>query len=152
MVHLIASAAATQITIGLVQGVLMLLFGIILVGLDMTWQQALLVLGAMTLSGLAFVAFGSAIAAFSHKSDFAGYVFFFTILPLTFLASFPPDMMPEALNTFTPWLPTSMAIELIGPLFLTHQLSDGAFLAAIGLAGYAILFAGISAIKFRWQS
>jgi ABC-type multidrug transport system permease subunit len=152
LVHLTASAAATQIAIGLAQGVFMLLFGIILVGLDMTWQHALLVLGAMALAGLAFVAFGSAIAAFSRKADFAGYVFFFTIMPLTFLASFPPEMMPEALNVFTPWLPTSMAIELIGPLFLNNQPGDGAVLAVLGLVAYTALFTGISAARFRWQS
>lgn len=152
LAHLMAGTAATQIVIGVAQGVLMLLFGIFLVGLELAWQHAFLVLGAMVLAGAAFVAFGSAIATFSRKADLAGYVYFFSIMPLTFLASFPPDMLPEALNTFTPWLPTSMAIELIGPLFLANQLSDGALLAAVGLGGYALLFAGIGAIKFRWQT
>ncbi len=112
----------------------------------------ILVLGGMVLAGAAFIAFGSMIAAFSRKSDIAGYVFFFTIMPLTFLASFPPDMMPDSLNTLTPWLPTSMAIELIGPLFLGNQLSDGALLAGVGLAIYTLLFAAISARKLRWEA
>ncbi len=92
------------------------------------------------------------IAAFSRKADIAGYVFFFTIMPLTFLASFPPDMMPDSLNAITPWLPTSMAIELIGPLFLSNQLSDGALMASVGLVIYTVLFASISARKFRWEA
>ncbi len=120
LANLMVGTAFTQIMIGVGQGMLMLLFGIFLVGLEMAWQNALLVLGAMVLAGAAFIAFGSMIAAFSSKADIAGYVFFFTIMPLTFLVIFPPDMMPDSLNAITPWLPTSMAIELIGPLFLSN--------------------------------
>jgi len=112
--------AITQIMIGVGQGVLMLLFGIFVVGLKMTWLNVLFVLGSMTLAGAAFIAFGSMIAAFINKADIAGYVFFYSIMPLTFLASFPPDMMPNSLNAITSWLPTSMAIELIGSLFLNN--------------------------------
>lgn len=152
LANLMVGTAFTQIMIGVGQGMLMLLFGILVVGLEMAWQNVLLVLGAMVLAGAAFIAFGSLIAAFSSRADIAGYVFFFTIMPLTFLASFPPDMMPDSLNSVTPWLPTSMAIELIGPLFLNNQLSDGALLAAVGLAMYAVLFASISARRFRWEA
>jgi ABC-type multidrug transport system permease subunit len=152
LANLMVGTAFTQIMIGVGQGVLMLLFGIFLVGLEMTWLNVLLVLGAMVLAGAAFIAFGSMIAVFSSKADIAGYVFFFTIMPLTFLASFPPDMMPDSLNTITPWLPTSMAIEIIGPLFLSNQLSDGTLMAGVGLVIYTVLFASISARKFRWEA
>jgi ABC-type multidrug transport system permease subunit len=152
LANLMVGTAFTQIMIGVGQGVLMLLFGIFLVGLEMTRLNVLLVLGAMVLAGAAFIAFGSMIAVFSNKADIAGYVFFFTIMPLTFLASFPPDMMPDSLNTITPWLPTSMAIEIIGPLFLSNQLSDGTLMAGVGLVIYTVLFASISARKFRWEA
>jgi len=150
LAKLMVGTAFTQIIIGVAQGVLMLLFGIFLVGLALSWQSVLLVLIAMMLAGASFIAFGSLIAAFSSKSDISGYVFFFTIMPLTFLASFPPEMMPDALNTLTPWLPTSMAIELIDPLFLNNHLADGDIFAGVGLVIYTVLFATISAKKFRW--
>jgi ABC-type multidrug transport system permease subunit len=146
---LMAGAAGTQVAIGIGQGLLMLLFGVFLVGLGMTCSSVLLVLGSMALAGAAFVAFGSMIAACCARPDVAGYVFFFTIMPLTFLASFPPDMMPAALNAITPWLPTAMAIELIGPLFLGQQLAGDALLAAGGLAAYTTLFTLASALVFR---
>jgi ABC-type multidrug transport system permease subunit len=152
MANLMMGTAFTQIMIGVGQGMLMLLFGIFLVGLEMSWQNVLMVLAAMMLSGGAFIAFGSLIASFSSRSDIAGYMFFFTIMPLTFLASFPPDMMPDSLNAITPWLPTSMAIELIGPLFLNNRLSDGALLAGVGLVIYKVLFDSISARMFRWKA
>ena len=152
LTHLMAGTAITQILIGVVQGILMLLFGIFIVGLELSVSSAILVLVGMFLAGAAFIAFGSLIAAFSRKSDIAGYVFFFSIMPLTFLASFPPDMMPESINAITPWLPTSMAIELIGPLFLSNQLSSGAFFASAGLVVYTLLFAAISARWLRWEA
>jgi hypothetical protein len=42
-----------------------------------------------------------------------------------------------------------MAIEWIGPLFLDNQLSGDAFFAGAGLVLYALLFAFVSARKFR---
>lgn len=149
---LMAGTAMTQILIGVGQGMLMLLFGIFIVGLELSTNSVILVLGGMVLSGAAFIAFGSMIAAFSRRSDIAGYVFFFSIMPLTFLASFPPEMMPDSLNALTPWLPTSMAIELVGPMFLNNQLSDGAFLSGVGLVVYTLVFAAINARKFHWET
>lgn len=149
LAHLQLGMAFTQIVIGLVQGMFMLLFGVFIVGLDMAWENVVLVLGIMILAGGTFIAFGSLIASFISKSDLAGYVFFFTIMPLTFLASFPSEMMPDSLNEITPWLPTSMAIELIGPLFLNNQLTDRALLVGMGLVIYSILFVSISASKLR---
>lgn len=150
--NLITGTAITQIMIGIGQGMLMLLFGIFIVRLEMSWSSVFLILAGMILAGAAFIAFGSLIAAFSRKSDIAGYVFFFSIMPLTFLASFPPEMMPDSLNTLTPWLPTSMAIELIGPLFLNNRLTEDVLFAGIGLVIYTLLFAMISAKKFRWEA
>ncbi len=101
LANLMLGTAFTQIVIGVAQGVLLLLFGVFLVGLPMSWTSVLLVLVAMLLSGAAFIAFGSVIAAVSRRSEVAGYVFFFAIMPLTFLASFPPEMMPDSINVIT---------------------------------------------------
>lgn len=151
LANLMAGTGLAQVAIGIGQGILMLLFGVFLVGLQMSWHNLLLVLAAMILASMTFIAYGSMIAAISSKPDFAGYLFFFTIMPLTFLASFPPEMMPDSLNALTPWLPTSMAIELIGPLFLNNQLANGALLDAFGLVLYTTLFTAVAVKKFRWD-
>lgn len=150
LANLTLGTAIAQIVIGTGQGMLMLLFGVFIVGLELTWGSVFLVLVGMMLAGATFIAFGSLVAAFSRKSDLAGYVFFFSIMPLTFLASFPPEMMPDALNSLTPWLPTSMAVEWIGPLFLDNHLSIDGFFAGAGLVLYTLLFTFVSARKFRW--
>lgn len=151
LAHLMFGAAFTQIVVGIVQGVLMLLFGIFIVRLELSISSVILMLAGMMLAGATFIAFGSLIAAFSRSSDMAGYVFFFSIMPLTFLASFPPEMMPDALNSLTPWLPTSMAIEWIGSLFVDNHLSGDALFAGAGLVLYTLLFAYVSARKFRLE-
>jgi len=151
LANLMVGAALSQIVIGVGQGLVTLLFGIAIVGLNLTWQSVLLVLCFMILAGAAFIAFGSFVAALNRKSDIAGYVFFFAIMPLIFLASFPPEMMPESVNAFIPWLPTAMAIELIGPLFLFNQLTGEAIFAGLGLLTYIIFFAAISARRLRLE-
>jgi len=149
LANLMAGTALIQILIGVGQGMLMLLFGVFIVGMELSFSSAILVLGGMVLAGAVFIAFGSLIAAFSRKSDIAGYVFFFSIMPLTFLASFPPEMMPDSLNVLTPWLPTSMAIEWLSPLFLDNHLSGDALFSGAGLVVYTMLFAFVSIRKFR---
>jgi ABC-2 type transport system permease protein len=152
LANLMLGTAFTQILIGVGQGLLMLLFGVLLVKLNLSALHMLAVLGTMMLAGAAFIAFGSLIAAFCRKSDIAGYMFFFSVMPLIFLASFPPEMLPESINAVTPWLPTSMAIEIIGPLFLYARFSDGALLAAAGLVAYTALFTLLSTRLFRWEA
>jgi len=70
---LMAGTALTQILIGVGQGMLMLLFGIFIVGMELSLGSAILVLGGMILAGAIFIAFGSLIA---------GYVFFIFVLVL----------------------------------------------------------------------
>lgn len=151
LANLMLGAAFTQIVVGIIQGMLMLLFGIFIFELELSISSVIQVLCGMTLAGATFIAFGSLIAAFSRRSDIAGYVFFFSIMPLTFLASFPPEMMPAALNSLTPWLPTSMAIEWIGSLLLDNHLSGDTLFAGAGLLLYTLLFAFVSARKFHWE-
>jgi ABC-type multidrug transport system permease subunit len=144
-------AALTQVIIGVGQGIAMLLFGVLVVGLTINWLGILLVLGVMVLAAAAFIALGSLIAALNRKTDIAGYVFFFSMMPLVFLASFPPEMMPDLLNAIATWLPTSMAIELIGALFFTGHLPTDALFQILGLLVYTTIFATFSARQFKWE-
>lgn len=149
LVNLMFGAGLSQIVIGLGQGMLTLLFGVLVVKLTIDWLGSLLVLVVMVFAAAAFVAFGSFIAALNRKSDIAGYAYFFTMMPLVFLASFPPEMMPDSINAFTVWLPTSMAIELIGAIFFTGHLPSDALFHILGLLVYTLLFTVLSTRVFR---
>jgi len=117
----------------------------------LNWLGCLIATGVMVFAAATFISIGSFIAAVTKKAELAGYIFMFLLLPLIFLGSFPSEMMPDIMNSITPWLPTSMAIELIGVLFYSGHLPENAILDLIGLFGYLLLFSILSARKLRWN-
>ena len=149
--RLIFGASLVQILMGLMQGLVMLVFGLFVLQLPLNWLGCLLAVGVMVLAGASFIAIGSFIAALSKRAEIAGYIFMFMLLPLIFLGSFPSEMMPAIMNSITPWLPTSMAIELIGVLFYSGHLPENTFFHLVGLLVYLLLFSILSAWKLRWK-
>jgi ABC-type multidrug transport system permease subunit len=149
---LMVGAGATQVSMGVLQGGAMLMFGVVAVGIAISLQGGLLTLGLMVLAATTFICLGSLIASLAGKPEIAGYAYFFIIMPLVFLASFPSDMLPASINSLTPWLPTTMAVELLGPLLSRGVLPDHATLPGFGLLAYAILFTVASSRLFRWEA
>jgi ABC-type multidrug transport system permease subunit len=149
--YLILGASIVQILVGLLQGLVMLVFGTVLLRLAINWQGGLIALGVMALAAATFIAMGSFVAAITKRAAIAGYIFMFVLLPLVFLGSFPSDMMPATMNAITPWLPTTMAIELVSVLFYGGHLPENAAFHLVGLVGYLVLFSYLSARKLRWQ-
>lgn len=150
--NLVLGASAAQVLVGVLQGLVMLVFGTLLLRLTINWQGFLIALGVMALAASTFIAMGSFIAALTNKAEIAGYIFMFVLLPLIFLGSFPAEMMPATMNAITPWLPTTMAIKLIGVLFYSGQLPENAMFYLAGLLAYLLLFGILSARKLRWVS
>jgi len=148
---MVRGASLVQMLMGLLQGLVMLVFGLFVLQLPLNWIGCLIALGVMILAAATFIAMGSFIAALANRAEVAGYVFMFTLLPLIFLGSFPSDMMPAVMNSITPWLPTSMAIELIGELFYAGHLPENAIFHLSGLIGYLLLFTVLSAWRLRWK-
>lgn len=149
--HMILGASIVQILVGLLQGLVMLVFGILLLQLPINWLGCLVALVVMAFSAATFIAVGSCVAAITNRADLAGYIFMFVLLPLIFLGSFPSYLMPATMNAITPWLPTTMAIELIGVLFYSGHLPENAVFDLVGLLGYLLLFSFLSARKLRWE-
>ncbi len=57
-----------------------------------------------------------------------------------------------AKKVILPWLPTSMAIELIDSLFAHGGLPDNAPFSIAGLSIYGLIFAALAARRFRWEA
>jgi ABC-2 type transport system permease protein len=151
LAHLVLGAALSQVVMGVIQGISVLLPGAAL-GMTIPWQGALLILGVSALAAATFIAFGSLVASFTGRADVAAYVFFATFMPLFFLGGFPPDMLPASIRVILPWLPTSMAIELIDSLFAHGGLPDNALFSIAGLSIYGLIFAALAARRFRWEA
>jgi ABC-2 type transport system permease protein len=148
---LVLGTAVAQIITGLLQGVSILALGVLLGVIAPSIIGLLLALGVMLLSAVAFIAFGSVIATFASRSDVAGYIFFFTFMPIFFLGSFPSEMLPPLMQQIIVWLPTTMAIELIGHQLVTGVLPEEGIFFVGGLIVYAVIFGAINARFFKWE-
>lgn len=151
LTYLIFAAASVPIFLGVVLGMLMLMFAMPIVGISLSVGNALVALGVMLLVSVTFSGLGLLLAALLNRSDIAGYAYFFVLVPLFFLGSFPASMLPLLLNLFTPWLPTTMAVRLVNALLMEGGLGIGAWINLLGLGSYAILFFVVGLRSFRWE-
>jgi hypothetical protein len=143
--------ALTQIIMGVLQGFLILLIGVLLLQISITAASFFLLLLVIMITGMAFSAFGTFIATITRRSEITGYVFFFTLLPFFFIASFPTEMLPPVMGKILPWIFTYMSIELIDYGIYAQTFPPNAYLMFIGLFVYIIIFMLISAKFYNWR-
>lgn len=143
--------ALTQIIMGIAQGLAILLIGIFLLQFSINFLSFFVILGVIIITGMTFSAYGILIATFTKKSEITGYVFFFSLLPLYFLASFPSEMLPPIIRIILPWLPTWMSIELIESTLYTQMLPPTGVFMILGLVLYIMVFVVISKKFFHWE-
>lgn len=148
---LIFGTALIPVSIGVGLGMLMLALASPIVGVSLSIANATVALGIMLLVSVTFSSLGLLLAAVIYRSDIAGYAYFFIIVPLFFLGSFPADMLPPLLNMFTPWLPTTMAVSLVNALLMKGGLTADAWINLFGLGSYAIVFSAFGLRSFRWE-
>lgn len=151
LAYLVLGVAFSQVVIGVIQGISILLLGTAL-GMMVSLKGALLILAISPLAAATFIAFGSLVASFTSRADVAVYVFLAIFLPIFFLGGFPSHMLPTSIQNILPWLPTSMAIKLISSLFAHGNLPDKAWFSITGLLIYGLIFAAVAAKRFRWEA
>jgi ABC-type multidrug transport system permease subunit len=150
--HLVLGATLAQTILGMLQGILILLFGVLVIRIPVNFLGALATIFVLALGGACFIALGSLIATFADKADAANNIYTFSILPMFFLGGgFPPEILPAFVQKISPWLPTSMFTELIRPLLLTGVLPQDSWVNFLGLTILTILFATIAARRFQWK-
>jgi hypothetical protein len=143
--------AITQIIMGIMQGLAILLIGIFLLQIPISFLSFFLLLVVIIITGMAFTAYGTLIATFTKKSEITGYVFFFSLLPLYFLASFPTEMLPPSIQIILPWLPTWMSIELIESAIYSQVFPLNGGFMILGLFIYIIIFVLVSSKFYNWE-
>lgn len=143
--------ALTQIIMGIIQGLAILLIGILLLQISINILSFFIILGVITITGMTFTAYGMFIATFTKKSETTGFVFFFTLLPLFFLGSFPIHMLPLSMQIIIPWLPTWMSIELIESAIYHQALPSNGMIIIVGLIVYNIIFVLVSSKYYNWE-
>ena len=144
--------ALTQIIMGIIQGLAILLIGIFLLQIYINFLTFILILGVIILTGMTFTAYGMLIATFTKKSEITGYVFSFSLLPLYFLASFPTEMLPPSIQIILPFLPTWMSIELIDSAIYAQAFPPNGVFMILGLAVFITIFMLVSSKFYNWES
>lgn len=141
-----------QASVSVAQALIVVLFGVGVLGLAVDGRGALLGAGVLALGVFAFIAFGCLVASLARKADLANAAFTFTLLPMFFLGGgFPAEILPPALRAISPWLPTTMLNSLLSPLLAGGALPAAPWWPLLGLLAYTLAFAGLAAWRFRWE-
>lgn len=149
--NIMMALGLTQVVMGILQGLAILLIGILLLGVSVTVSSFFIVIGLIILTGMAFTAFGAFIATLTKGSEQTGYVFFFSLLPLFFIASFPTEMLPEVMGKVLPFVFTYISIELIDAGIYTQALPSNGIFMIIGLVVYILTFVMFSIKFYNWR-
>ncbi|NHJ47500.1 MAG: ABC transporter permease [Asgard group archaeon] len=148
---IMSAMALTQIVMGIMQGLAILLIGILLLGITVTAKSFFIIMAVIILTGMAFTAYGAFIATITKRSELTGYVFFFSLLPLFFIASFPTDMLPPIMGKILPFIFTYMSIELIDSGIYTQAFPSNGIYMVLGLLAYIVVFVLISGKFYNWR-
>lgn len=150
--HIVAGSALAQIMISLVQGVLVLVFGVLVFKLEANWLGLGGALIVLLLCAACFIAYASVIATFVRSAETANVVFILTLLPMFFLSGgMPPGVLPAWLQNAAKWSPVGVTNTLIQPLLANGRFPEHALLYMTILAGFTIGLSAIVVKKFRWQ-
>lgn len=150
--HIIAGSALAQIVISLTQGVLVLIFGVLVFNMEANWFGLGGALAVLLLCAACFIAYASVIATFTRSAETANVVFILTLLPMFFLSGgMPPGVLPDWLQNAAKWSPVGVTNTLIQPLLANGRFPDQALLYIAILAGFTVGLSVIVFKKFRWQ-
>jgi ABC-2 type transport system permease protein len=135
-------------TDALIQGGLMLAFGVIL-GVSYTVQMVVLSMIFMLVLASALVSIGLVIGSFMESPEGFNLIVSFLIFPLFFLsgALFPIDNLPSWLHVFTTLNPVTYAVDGLRGVIL--GISTFPVMIDLGVvAGFAAVMIGIGSIAF----
>jgi ABC-2 type transport system permease protein len=151
--QLIGSYLLVNIIIGVLQSTLIILAGVLLYKIPVTFPGLLLAY-PMILAGLmAFMALGGIISGVAAKSGAATAVGMTVYFLLMFISDmiFPLDMLPAWLQKIVPYLPAYPVAQLVRSAMLDATLDPKWITNILLLLAYGITATLIAARLFRWE-
>lgn len=151
--QLVLARSLAQLAVSLVQGALMVAFGVLLLGLPISWGGLLLAFVVLAAASACFIALGSVIAGLCRNALLTNAIYIFIVIPMLFLGDFlmPTGVLPSSLQVVGIVLPPALVTALIRPLMITGGLPTDAWVSVLALAGYSVVFVLLSIKVFRWQ-
>jgi ABC-2 type transport system permease protein len=145
----IASDVIIYLAISLIGMILLVVVGLLVFDLRFSGSW-FAVLGAFTLSALAFIASGYLVAGLAPTARIAQVVGQLIYFPMMFLsgAAIPLQLMPDGVRSVAELLPMTMMVRLFQDLWF----GDGWYIPAIGFMVVLLIVGTIlSARTFRWE-
>lgn len=151
--QLVLGRALAQLVVSLLQGALILLVGMLLVRLPLSWSGLLLAFGVLAIASACFIALGSLIAGLFRNALVTNAVYMFILIPMMFVGDFlmPTGVMPGVVQRLGALLPPAMVTALVRPLLTTGALPPEAWQPLLGLGIYSLVFIALSVKLFRWE-
>ncbi len=150
--YLMLGAAGAQVVLGVVQAIVLVVFGVFVVGLPVNGLGALAAIAVLVLGSACFITYAALIASVSKRAETANSLFIFTTLPMFFLGgSMPAQVLPPWMDRIGAWLPFTLFNDLLGSLLTNGTLPANALLSVGGLVAYTLVFGCGAARLFRWE-
>lgn len=150
--QLVVGDVLAQAVVALVQGVITILFGVLLLGLPVDGWGTAVSLIVLFVGAACFLAYGSLIAAFVTKAEPANSLFIFTLLPMFFIGGgFPPGLLPELVHQIGQWLPVGLVNRLLVPLLIEGRFPEQTAVSLLALLAYTAVFSLIAMRFFRTE-
>jgi len=148
----LAAQVAWRVTTGLLQAVIMLLFGMLALGLKLSGNPLLMV--AMTLLGtLVFVTLGFLLAGLARSSESVVAIGQGVQFPMMFLSGtlFPLEMLPDFLRPVTAAMPLTYLTDGLKQTMLNAPPLYPLWLDFTVLGGALLLLLLLATRYFRWE-
>lgn len=148
----LGGAILGQVSIAIVQMLLLVVFGAVV--LHLNWGHAPAALALMLVSSaLAAAALGTLIGAFVRSEGQAAGLSWMLGMVMALLGGcwYPAELFPQVVRTVTRVLPTTWAMEGMLDIVLRGQGVSGVLLPAGVLLGMAVLFFGVGVKRFRFE-
>lgn len=151
--QLIGSYLLVNIIIGVLQSTLIILAGVLLYKIPITFPGLLLAYPMILAGLLAFMALGGIISGVTAKSGAATAVGMTIYFLLMFISDmiFPLDMLPAWLQKITAYLPAYPVTQLVRSALLDATLDPKWITNILLLLAYGIGATLIAARLFRWE-
>lgn len=145
------SAAAAQTVMSMLQGLVVMAFGRIILGLSLALENSLLILLMLLIGGVCFNSLGALIASLSRRAENANMLYLGVLMPMFFFGGgLPPALLPEIVQTISRALPTTLLNNLLAPLVL-GGFPEHARFSIVGLLAYGFIFSLLTRFIFRWE-
>ena len=151
--QLIGSYLLVNIIIGVLQSTLIILTGVLLYKIPVTFPGLLLAYPMILAGLLAFMALGgiiSGVAAQSGAATAVGMTVYFLLMFISDMI-FPLDMLPAWLQKIVPYLPAYPVAQLVRSALLDATLDPKWITNILLLLAYGIGATLIAARLFRWE-